>query len=190
MRITAGRHKGRRLAVPPGLTVRPTADRARQALFNMLAHGGHELASDIPGNMLRDANVVDLFAGTGALGLEALSRGAAHVVFIEQAAPALEALRANITTLGDSVRTRVMPGDASRLRRRPADLPPATLVFLDPPYDTGLVAPALSSLVAADWLADVAVIAVECATGDTGWEAAATSLGYGVLRRRRYGAAD
>ena len=103
MRIVGGRHRGRRLVAPPGDTVRPTSDRAREALFDILSHG-HFAAEGIP---FVEAVVLDAFAGTGALGLEALSRGAAEAVFFEQNPDALAALRRNVATLGESDRAQI-----------------------------------------------------------------------------------
>src|SRR5271168_228418 len=102
MRIAAGRHRGRRLLAPPGETVRPTSDRARQALFNILSQG-HLAAEGVP---FAGAAVLDAFAGTGALGLEALSRGAAEAVFFEQDPEALAVLRKNAASLGGTARTQ------------------------------------------------------------------------------------
>src|SRR5208283_2231308 len=127
--------RGRTLVAPPGQGTRPTADRVRQALFDMLLHapwGGRDL--------IEDAHVLDVFAGTGAFGLEALSRGAAFATFIEQDRAALAALRANIATLRAANRTTVLASDALAARALPAAGPntpggtPCTLVFLDPSY--------------------------------------------------------
>src|SRR5215831_15924396 len=104
MRIVGGSHRGRRLVAPAGEAVRPTSDRAREALFNILSHG-HFAADGIP---FAGATVLDAFAGTGALGLEALSRGAAEAVFIEQDRQALAALRGNIAALGETARARII----------------------------------------------------------------------------------
>ena len=112
MRIVGGRHRGRRLLAPPGDAVRPTSDRAREALFNILSHG-HFAESGLP---FADAAVLDAFAGTGALGLEALSRGAAEAVFIERDRDALATLRRNIEILGETARTPHHP----RRRHPPA----------------------------------------------------------------------
>lgn len=122
MRIIAGKWRGRNLIAPPGATTRPTADRTREALFSMLTSriGSFE-----------GLRVVDLFAGTGALGLEALSRGAAHCTFVERDRPALEALRANIEKLGASADIRAQ--SAESFNGGPFDL-----ALLDPPYGTGL----------------------------------------------------
>jgi 16S rRNA (guanine966-N2)-methyltransferase len=156
MRIVAGRHRGRRLLAPLGETVRPTSDRAREALFNILSHG--QIATeDTP---FADATVLDAFAGTGALGLEALSRGAAEAVFIEQDREALAILRQNIAALGENARARVVAGDATRPPRAASA---CALVFLDPPYRSGLAAAALGALDAAGWLAPDALAVVELA---------------------------
>lgn len=130
MRIVAGAWRGRTLIAPPGDETRPTADRVRQALFDMLVHAPWSKSS-----IVRDAIVLDVFAGTGALGLEALSRGAARAVFVEQARPALMALRANITACKADDRCIVLPADALSIPSGER----ANLVFLDPPYGRGLV---------------------------------------------------
>jgi 16S rRNA (guanine966-N2)-methyltransferase len=124
VRIIAGRWRGRPIAAPPGTRTRPTADRVREAWLSALQF-------DVPG-----ARVLDLFAGSGALGLEALSRGAAHATFVEQAAPVLRTLQANITTLGAGPETEVVRGDALEYARR---LPAASfdIGFADPPYAGG-----------------------------------------------------
>jgi len=178
MRIVAGRHRGRRLLAPPGETVRPTSDRAREALFNILSHG--RLAAD--GAPFAEAAVLDAFAGTGALGLEALSRGAAAAVFIEQAREALAILRQNIAALGEDTRARVVAGDATRPPRAPSA---CALVFLDPPYRSGLAAAALGALDAAGWLAPEALAVVELAAH----EELGPPAGFLLLDERVYGAA-
>src|SRR5438270_11296778 len=110
LRIVGGVHRGRRLVVPPGDAVRPTSDRAREALFNILSHGDFA-ATGLP---FADRPVLDAFAGTGALGLEALSRGAGAAVFIENGREALTALRQNIAAPGEEDRAQVVAGDANR----------------------------------------------------------------------------
>lgn len=122
MRIVAGTAKGRRLVVPEGVEVRPTSDRAREATFNALNSMG----------ALRDATVLDLFAGTGALGLEALSRGAAHVTFVDRSAAAVAAVRANVDALGFADRASVVRADALDRASRAGD--GYDLALLDPPY--------------------------------------------------------
>ncbi|WP_262691921.1 16S rRNA (guanine(966)-N(2))-methyltransferase RsmD [Kordiimonas aestuarii] len=154
-RIIAGRFKGRRLAVPKGRDIRPTTDRMRERLFSMLTHARYP---DMMG-----ANVADLFAGTGALGLEALSRGAAHVTFAEKARGSLDCLRGNITSLGVREEVAVLPSDASKL-------PPARsrfdIIFMDPPYRMGLVRPTLDAIIIGGWLAEDGVIICELASDD------------------------
>jgi len=178
MRIVGGRHRGRRLLAPPGDTVRPTSDRAREALFNILAHG-HFAAAGPP---YADAAVLDAFAGTGAFGLEALSRGAAEAVFIERDREALAALRRNIEMLGERSRAHVVPGDATR---PPRGAVACAVAFLDPPYGSGLGGPALSALAAMGWLAVDALAVIEIAAR----EPAPSLDGFAVVDQRSYGAA-
>jgi 16S rRNA (guanine966-N2)-methyltransferase len=138
MRIIGGHDRGRRLRAPRGLETRPTADRVRVTLFAVL------------GPAVRGARVLDLFAGTGAVGIEALSRGAARVVFVEKDPAALRALRANLAALGASrVSARVVAGDVLRvLPELPAHEAPFDLIFIDPPYATTLAGRTLATLVA------------------------------------------
>ncbi len=130
MRIIGGAWRGRRLQAPPGATTRPTADRVRQALFDRLLHAPWAGRGAVEG-----ATVLDAFAGTGALGLEALSRGAAASVFLEHDAAAFRALEANVAACGAEARCRVLRADALR----PPPGTPCSLVFLDPPYEHGLL---------------------------------------------------
>jgi 16S rRNA (guanine966-N2)-methyltransferase len=178
MRIVAGKHRGRRLLAPPGETVRPTSDRAREALFNILSHG--QLAAD--GIPFAGAAVLDAFAGTGALGLEALSRGAAEAAFIEQDREALATLRQNIAVLGESDRARIVSGDATRPPRAPSTY---ALVFLDPPYHSGLAAAALTALGACGWLSSDALAVVELSAR----EELTPPAGFFLLDERTYGSA-
>src|SRR6185312_5821710 len=129
MRIVGGRLRGRALAAPKSQAVRPTADRLRETLFNVLAHGY--------GDPVAGARVLDLFAGTGALGLEAVSRGAAFALFVDDGAEARALLRENVAALGVGGVTRIFRRDATKLG--PVHpLEPFSLVFLDPPYGQGL----------------------------------------------------
>jgi len=178
LRIVGGIHRGRRLAVPPGEAVRPTSDRAREALFNILSHGAFVTA----GLPFTGKNVLDAFAGTGALGLEALSRGAGAAAFIENGQPALAALRHNIAMLDEEERAHLVVGDATRPRRAPFA---CAVAFLDPPYGSGLAAPALAALAAAGWLEPDALAIVELATAET----PALPPGFALLDARVYGAA-
>jgi 16S rRNA (guanine966-N2)-methyltransferase len=152
VRIVAGAWRGRALTAPPGTTTRPTADRVRQALFDMLLH-----APWAGRPVIEDAVVLDVFAGTGAMGLEALSRGAARVIFVERDRPALAALKANIAACRAEARCQVLPIDVTRLPAGES----ATLVFLDPPYGQGLVETALARLRATGRLVPGALIVAE-----------------------------
>jgi 16S rRNA (guanine966-N2)-methyltransferase len=153
MRIVAGRHRGRALAAPGGVAMRPTADRVREALFNVLVHG---LEVELEG-----ASVLDIFAGTGALGLEALSRGAAQAVFVDMVQASLALIRDNVATLGEEDRVQILRRDATRLGSPPAGLTPAGLAFLDPPYGENLAPPALAAAAERGWVAPGAICVVE-----------------------------
>ena len=154
MRIVGGRHRGRRLYAPPGDAVRPTSDRAREALFDILSHGDFA-ARGIP---FAEETVLDAFAGTGALGLEALSRGAARAVFFEQNREALAALRRNVASLGEGDRAQILPYDATRPPRAALQ---CAVVFIDPPYRSGLAGPALEAIDATGWLSPDALAVIE-----------------------------
>ena len=177
MRIIAGRHRGRRLEAPEGLAVRPTGERAREALFDILAHGRF---AERP--VFEDALVLDAFAGTGALGLEALSRGARFATFLEQDRAARAALARNIAALGEGPHTQVIGGDALHPPRATG---PCTLAFLDPPYREPMAAPALTALAATGWFAPDALIVLELAARTP----FAPLAGFTLLEERRYGAA-
>jgi 16S rRNA (guanine966-N2)-methyltransferase len=148
MRIVAGRFRGARIEAPKGLATRPTSDRVRQALFNVLAHGA-------PKVQFEGARVLDLFAGSGALGLEALSRGARFVVFIEESAAARASIRRNVETLGLTGVTKIWRRDATKLGL--AGTPPFDLIFCDPPYGKSLGERALSAAVEGGWVAAKAI---------------------------------
>jgi 16S rRNA (guanine966-N2)-methyltransferase len=181
MRIVAGRHRGRKLEVLAGLRVRPTADRAREALFNILEHGGWTPGGGSP---LAGARVLDAFAGSGALGLEALSRGAAHASFMDSGRAALEIIRRNAEALGEERESvSLVRGDATD---PPGAAVPVSIAFLDPPYDDGLAMPALTALAAAGWLAAGALAIVELPARE---DAPEPPAGFAVLDDRTYGAA-
>jgi 16S rRNA (guanine966-N2)-methyltransferase len=179
MRIVGGRQRGRRLVAPPGEAVRPTSDRAREALFNILLHGDFAAA----GSPLAGRPVLDAFAGTGAIGLEALSRGAAEAAFIENDRAALAALARNIAALDADDHAHVVRGDATR---PPRALFRCTVAFLDPPYGSGLAAPALTALERAGWLLPQALAVIELAAG----EEFAAPAGFATVDARHYGAAQ
>lgn len=155
MRITGGIHRGRALTAPEGKNTRPTGDRARLSVFNILLHGGwHD-------GVLDEATVLDVFAGTGALGLEALSQGAKHAAFIERDHAALAACKSNIAALKEAERTAIFTCDATQPVARPLYIEPRSLVFLDPPYGKNLGAQALTVLVEKGWLKADAVCVLE-----------------------------
>jgi len=173
MRIVGGRLKGRNLAAPSSRDIRPTADRLRESLFNILIH-----AYDNP---IVDARVLDLFAGTGALGIEAISRGAKFTLFIDNGAEARALLRSNVEALGLGGVTKVYRRDATNLG--PAHpVEPFSLVFLDPPYAKGLANKALVSLRDGGWLTPSALLVVE----DAKAAAFAAPQGFEELERRVY----
>jgi len=178
MRIVGGRHRGRRLLAPPGDTVRPTSDRAREALFNILSHGRFS-AEGIP---FAGAAVLDAFAGTGAFGLEALSRGAAEAVFIERDPQAVAVLRRNVAALGESAHVEIVPGDATHPPRAASQ---CAVAFVDPPYRSGLAAPALDALDRAGWFAPGGLVIIELAAR----EELVAPNGFTLLDERVYGAA-
>jgi 16S rRNA (guanine966-N2)-methyltransferase len=153
MRIVAGKFKGARIEAPKGLATRPTSDRVREALFNVLQHGSPEV--DLEG-----ARVLDLFAGSGALGLEACSRGARFCLFVEESAEARGAIRRNVEALHLTGATKIWRRDATRLGEA-GTLAPFDLIFLDPPYGKGLGEAALAAAVAGGWVADGAIVALE-----------------------------
>jgi 16S rRNA (guanine966-N2)-methyltransferase len=152
MRVVGGRLRGRTLAAPKSQAIRPTADRLRESLFNVLIHAY--------GDPVAGARVLDLFAGTGALGIEALSRGAAFTLFVDDGAEARALLRENVAALGLGGASRIFRRDATKLG--PAHpLEPFSLVFLDPPYGRGLAEQALASAHAGGWLTADALVVVE-----------------------------
>lgn len=150
MRVISGTFKGRRLKAPTGMMTRPTADRVKESVFNILT-----------GSLL-NKRVLDLFAGTGSLGIEALSRGAASAVFVDQAKAALSAIRTNIRNLELEDRTRVIHWNIRKNLNCLTPEPDAfDLVFMDPPYDTGAVAPALTGLLSCGALSAGARVVIE-----------------------------
>jgi 16S rRNA (guanine966-N2)-methyltransferase len=173
MRVVGGSLRGRTLAAPKSPTIRPTADRLREAVFNILVH-----AYDNP---IEGARVLDLFAGTGALGIEALSRGAAFTLFVDDGAEARALLRENVATLGLGGTSRIFRRDATKLG--PAHpVEPFALAFLDPPYGKGLAEQALASARAGGWFVPDALIVVEEAKKS----AFAVPEGFAEIERRAY----
>lgn len=174
MRVVGGEFRGRPLATPRDQSIRPTTDRAREAVFNVLIHRF--------GEKLEGARVLDLFAGTGALGLEALSRGASYAVFIEESAEGRGLIRSNVEAFGLTGRTKIFRRDATKLGEA-GTMAPFGLLFADPPYGKGLGELALRSARAGGWLAPGALCVVE--------EAAAAPFqlddGFSVIDERNYG---
>lgn len=175
MRVVAGRFRGRALQAPEDMKIRPTSDRVRESLFNILAHG-------IENFSINGARVIDLFAGTGALGIEAVSRGAAYCLFVEEAPEARALIRTNVEALGLTGETRIFRRDATDLG--PAgNMEPYDLAFLDPPYGKGLGEKALDALAQGNWLTPGAIAVLE--------ERAGVPLtfpdGFTVLDARTYG---
>ncbi|MEJ6781603.1 16S rRNA (guanine(966)-N(2))-methyltransferase RsmD [Aminobacter sp. Piv2-1] len=174
MRVVGGELRGRALATPRDHAIRPTTDRTREAVFNVLAHRF--------GDRLEGARVLDLFAGTGALGIEALSRGASYCVFIEESAEGRGLIRTNVESFGLTGRTKIFRRDATGLGEA-GTMGPFGLVFADPPYGKGLGERALRSARAGGWLAAGTLCVVE--------ESATASFdpgsGFSVLDERSYG---
>ncbi|WP_420431191.1 16S rRNA (guanine(966)-N(2))-methyltransferase RsmD [Hyphobacterium sp.] len=160
MRIVAGRFKGRPLSAPKGDRTRPTSDKARQALFNVLEHADWAPALD-------GARIVDLFAGSGGLGFEAMSRGGAFCLFVDIDAGARGAIRENIEALQLFGNTRLHRRSATDLGEKPAKLgQPFNLVFLDPPYGKGLAPSALAGLIDGNWVTEDALAVLEVAADE------------------------
>ncbi len=179
LKIVGGKHRGRALVAPDGTATRPTASRAREALFNILVHASWREDGTSP---LIDARVLDAFAGSGALGLEALSRGAAHVTFLDNDAKAIRLIGENVAKLGETAAAKVVRADAAR---PPSAREACDLVFLDPPYRSGQAAPALAALAQAGWVAPGAIVTVELAHN----EDIVPPPGFEAIDERRYGAA-
>jgi len=175
MRIIAGRFKGNTIEAPEGLGTRPTSDRVREALFNVLEHGA-------PGIDFEGLRVLDLFAGSGALGLEALSRGARYCLFIDDDASARAAIRRNVESLELTGATKIWRRDATRLGSA-GTVARFDLMFCDPPYGKGLGERALAAAVEGEWLKASAVAVLEERAGaQPAWPAP-----FAEIDRRRYG---
>ena len=174
MRVVGGRFRGRTLAGPKSDAIRPTSDRLRETIFNVLAHGY--------GDPVEGARVIDLFAGTGAMGIEALSRGAAFCLFVDEGAQARGLIRENVESLGLGGATRLFRRDATRMGAAGQN-PPASLVFCDPPYGKDLAPRALKSCADRGWLSPGALVVVEEAQGSS----VALPFGFEKVERRDYG---
>lgn len=178
MRVTAGTFRGRNLAAPQDLRVRPTSDRARQAIFNILEH--RDFGVDFT---LENIAVADLFAGTGALGIEALSRGARFCLFVDDDADSRALQRENVEALGLTGVTKIWRRDATDLGPLGAGAGgPFGLAFLDPPYHKNLIPPALKSLKDGGWLTEHALLVAETSANET-----VEAPGFEILDERDYG---
>ncbi|MCX7281938.1 MAG: 16S rRNA (guanine(966)-N(2))-methyltransferase RsmD [Alphaproteobacteria bacterium] len=179
MRITSGTLGGRRLVTPEDMSVRPTSDRTRQAIFNMLRHKDFDIDFTLEG-----AAVLDLFAGTGALGIEAISQGARWCLLVDDSADSRALQRENVEALGLTGATRIWRRDATDLGPTgPSAGGPFNLVFLDPPYCKDLIPKALVSLKDGGWLADKALLVAESEASEV-----IETPGYTLLDERDYGA--
>ena len=177
MRIVGGRFRGRALKGPASDVIRPTSDRLRETIFNILAHGY--------GDPVAGARVLDLFAGTGAMGLEALSRGAAFALFVDDSAAARGLIRENVEALGVGGQSRLFRRDATRLGPAPPNAP-FSLVFCDPPYGKGLAERALAACAAGGWLTNDALVVIE----ESGGAALKLPDGLALIEARDYGEAQ
>jgi 16S rRNA (guanine966-N2)-methyltransferase len=174
VRVVGGRFRGRTLAGPKSDGIRPTSDRLRETIFNVLAHGY--------GDPVEGARVIDLFAGTGAMGIEALSRGAAFCLFVDDGAQARGLIRENVEALGLGGATRLFRRDATRMGAAGQN-PPASLVFCDPPYGRDLAPRALKSCADGGWLSPGALVVVEEAQGSC----VTLPFAFEEVERRDYG---
>jgi 16S rRNA (guanine966-N2)-methyltransferase len=182
IRIIGGKHRGRMLATPEGEATRPTSNRARESLFNILMHATWRDDEDGGTSPLIEARVLDAYAGSGALGLEALSRGAAHATFLDNDAAAVKAIGENLRKLGETGAAKVVRADATR---PPPSREACDLVFLDPPYRSGQAPAAIAALAAAGWMTPGCIVTVELAHN----EDLLPPDGFEVIDERRYGAA-
>lgn len=156
MRIISGKHKGRKIEFPQEVAdkIRPTSEFAREAIFNILTHGKH----GVNGNGFADKVVLDLFCGTGAFGVEALSRGAKSVMFIDQAREAIATARYNVENIGESAQAMFMQANAAQLSKSRQSY---DVIFIDPPYFSKLIMPTLKCLHAGGWIAEGGVVIIE-----------------------------
>lgn len=174
MYVIAGKHKGRRIESPEGRDIRPTASRTREAIFNILAHGRYGEKGLLKGR------VADVFCGSGAMGLEALSRGAASITFVDKSSEALKAAEHNLKYFGESANARLIRADSSQL---PAAPQPHEILFVDPPYNTGLGIKSLLTALSGGWLAPGGVAVLE-----QSWkEGVVIPEGYVLESERKYG---
>lgn len=177
MRIISGKHRGRRIAMAENTDIRPTSGRTREAIFNILTHGSFGRGGESP---LIDKRVVDIFCGAGGLGLEALSRGAAHVTFIDRNPQSLALARQNAEHFRETDTTAFIRSDSTQLPPAPH---PCTVAFADPPYNKGMAAPALKSLKENGWLEEHALVVLELSAH----ELLHIPEGFELMDERKYG---
>lgn len=177
MRIISGKHRGRRISMHDKTEIRPTSGRTREAIFNILTHGSFGRDGESP---LIGKRVVDIFCGTGGLGLEALSRGAAHVTFVDRDPRSLKLARENIEHFKEEDASHIIRSDSTQL---PPASYPCTVAFADPPYNKGQATPALKSLKANGWLEPEAIVVLEISVHEN----VEIPEGYAVLDERKYG---
>jgi len=177
LKIIAGKHRGRKIETKRNATIRPTGSRARGAVFNILMHGKFGADGNSP---LIDKAVIDLFCGTGALGLEALSRGAAHVTFVDESSESIALARTNANSMREEANAHFLRNDSTSL---PAARTLCSLAFLDPPYNSGLAVRSLASLDKQGWLENGAVAVVELSHKET----LTPPANYTLLDERKYG---
>ena len=182
IRIIGGKHRGRMLETPPGEATRPTSNRARESLFNILMHANWRDDEDGGTSPLIEARVLDAYAGSGALGLEALSRGAAHATFLDNDAAAIKSIGDNLRKLGETGAAKVVRADATR---PPPSREPCDLVFLDPPYRSDQAPAVITALAGAGWMTPGCIVTVELAHN----EDLLPPPGFESIDERRYGAA-
>ncbi|PHQ70843.1 MAG: 16S rRNA (guanine(966)-N(2))-methyltransferase RsmD [Sneathiella sp.] len=180
MRIVGGEFRGKKLILPDDTRIRPTSDRTREALFNILGHDSHFRTPQ--GALPLGARVLDIFAGTGALGLEALSRGAAHVTFIDNHPDSLKLIRENVSAIGAARQADVLSRNGSNPGRAGATY---DLILMDPPYNEGLAPQCISALKAGGWMSSSTVIVIELAAKET-FDLPPDMV---TIKERKYGAA-
>ncbi len=183
MKIVAGKHKGRSVEGTKERSVRPTTSRVRESMFNLLKHGkflySDDFISDDNPDLIEGRKLADIFCGTGVLGLEAISRGAEHVTFIDQSPKSLELTRHNVASLGEEENSKFIRSDSTNLPRAAY---PCKLVFIDPPYHKNLAIPSLKSLAEQGWLEYGAVVVLEHGKQDD----IVTPEGYNLLDHRSH----
>jgi len=177
LNIIAGKHRGRKIETKRNATIRPTGSRTRGAVFNILMHGDFGINGNSP---LIDKSIIDVFCGTGALGLEALSRGAAHVTFVDESSESITLARANATSMKEEGNAHFLRSDSTSL---PAARKTCSLAFLDPPYNSGLAVKSLISLDKQGWLENGAIAVVELSHK----EVLAPPAHYTIFDERKYG---